>query len=304
MDIMKSIYMDIMKSIYYVLTVLIILSFASCGKDDAEKTPYDLSFARTNYNITYRDWNKIKGGGIIPYSIPILEGNGDYEIISSDESTITAEYSPTGNDFGSIALYPKKSGNATITVTDKFTGQSKVLNFTIYNSYISFTLFDIEPRVNIADEAQKIAIENDLKNKSSIPERETYMFVQNSSSTLYKFASPEEMKKGEYTHVGNYSIEDQSGSYFFTFEFADETQKYRIDKATFTAPLLTFFGVDVNNETRLNFQEKEYFLYENFTDDYKTQYPDLASARIVYYLYGNGGGHEVDVPLKLLEDLN
>lgn len=296
--------MNVMKVNFYVLSIFaIIFMFVACEKNDGEKTTYDLSFAKTNYNITYRDWNKIKGGGIIPKFIPILEGNGDYEIISSDESTIMAEYTQFdgGSDFGSIALYPKKSGNATITVTDKLTGQSKVLNFTIYNAYISFTLFDIEPRVNIADEAQKIAIENDLKNKSSIPKRETYMFVQNSSSTLYKFASPEEMKKGEYIHVGNYSLEEQSGSYFFTFEFADETQKYRIDERSFTAPLLTFFGVDVNNETRLNFPaEKEYLLYEYFTDDYKTEYPDLASARIVYYLYLSGGGHEVDVPVKLL----
>lgn len=288
-----------MKVNFYVLSVFaIIFMFVACEKNDGEKTTYDLSFERTKYDMTTR-------GDFVP----IKSGNGDYEIISSDESTITVTYDPfVGGDFGSIYFNPKKTGKADITVTDKLTAQSVKLGITIHNAYLSFRIAHMGVQVFINDTEHRTAIENDLKNKFSLSGGETYILVGNSSSALYKYLSPKNMPIGDYIKVGNYSLEEQSGQYFLSFELTDHTNKYMIhNESSYTPPYLpfpyfSFFGIKMDNEARLlssSFQAKEYLLLENFTDEYKTEYPDLVSARIGY-IYQIDYPREVNIPVKLL----
>lgn len=282
--------MNVMKVNFYVLSVFaVILMFAACEKNDGEKTPYDLSFGRTKYDMTTRG-----------KSVPIMSGNGDYEIISSDENTITVTYDPFGgSDFGSIYVKPKKTGKADITVTDKLTGQSVKLSIRIHNAYLSFSVLGMGAEAIINDTEHKVAIENDLKNKFSFSDNEIYILVDNSSSTLYKFSSSEKIAKGEYINVGNYSLEEESGQYFLSFEFTDHVNKYIVDSKAFI-PFFPFFDVKVDNETRLNSPPmKKYPLFEYFTDEYKPEYPDLVSARIAY-IFSIDYPWEVDVPVKLL----
>ncbi|GEM_PF-6964008 len=169
-----------MKVCFTVLGVFIsALLFVACSSDDTEKKIYDLSFEKTTYDITKCET-----------SIPIMGGNGEYTITSSDENIITGEYAPlVAGELGSIFITPHKTGKADITVTDNVTGQSKKLNFTIHNRYLTFTEQANNVMVIIKDLGHKSTIENELENKFSISAGEVFMLVDNGTNALYKFDS-------------------------------------------------------------------------------------------------------------------
>jgi hypothetical protein len=183
-----------MKNISLLLFSMMLLSFFSCDDEKDDDRIYSLTLS-TNSTIMYSQ---------DPTVISIVTGNGGYEVVSSNEDIAIASIS----DDNGVTITGKKSGETTITVTDKENKTAEIEVTLVEETYkykVEKTV--IYGTVGVIDENILTAIKEEMPQFYPAEDNNLYEFIRNKKhGGILNISSddPDQaMKTGTFVSVKN-----------------------------------------------------------------------------------------------------
>lgn len=104
----------------------------SCGNVDNEPEIFPIRFDQQDYTIRVG----------ISTNISFVDGGGVYELTASNPDVLEKFY--IDDDTQSLIVFPKSTGESSLTITDVLANATVTLKFTVEDFYLSFKVDEIE----------------------------------------------------------------------------------------------------------------------------------------------------------------
>lgn len=272
--------MKLKNLIFLFTTVVLSFGFFACSDDDEVPA---LSVEKESYILPVGSSDLVVLHG----------GSGDFDITLSNE-IVEYNYYGYGDEgyYGtkhtsSLAIEAKSLGTTIVTVKDNKLGNEVKFTVNVVLPYVSFYVGKNDINVDITDgSGAKSIIEKDIEEKNLINTSYIISLIKDEAKTLYVFSSMEKLNKGEFLYKGNYKFEKEQGESrgYLILDYKngtnDKSHKYKVDGDTGLLYLNSFFELGWINPKMSVAPPVKINLIEDFTNEYKTEYPQLNSATL------------------------
>lgn len=301
---------NIMNRVFMFFISFLVVTTVGCS-DDKESNPKHLELDRTQSVIIIEDLDVIN----------IIEGSGDYTITSSNKLIAEAGHMllpvPIDAELPTqkISIIPYGIGNCTITVTDNKLGINVDIDVSVVNQGYVLDIGSTPTfAIGIDDKNDSSDILASLKQKEKDRISNKFLvLINNEDCDFYLFEDRQALGNGNFQERGSYEIkiEEQDNSENELFLRGSITLNYDGVKGEDNTYYTLAEGMGNNllasllqkpNISRLNIGTPGNFdLYKDFSKEYKSDYPLLRGAYIIYKVEDATMHEYLQLPKKITQ---